>query len=145
MAPDTRPQQTFLQTAPSRPLNDPVDEVPISEIPVVEDPAPPTSAPEESLTSHNLPITGKRYFRGMCVHVVQIGLGTNATFIQNVASPYDEDLDKGIEWILQSVSSRLFPSSLTGVAVEPAAEHAQALRPLVEKSLPSMKNQPKIY
>ena len=83
-------------------------------------------------------ITGKRDFGGKRVHVVQIGLGTNSTFIQNVASPYDEDWDKGIDWILQSASSALSPSGLTGVAVEPAAEHAQAFRPLVEKSLPGV-------
>ena len=101
MGPDTRPQQTYLQTAPSRRLKDPVDEVPVSEIFVVEDPAPLTSAPEQSLTSLSLkkeeltdelvasslsradnpPITGKRDFKGKRVHVVQIGLGTNATSI----------------------------------------------------------------
>ena len=138
MGPDTRPQETYLQTAPSRRLKDPVDEVPVIGVLVIEDPAPPTSAPEQSLTSLSLkkkevthelvasclrragnpPITGKRDFKGKRVHVVQIGLGTNATFIQNVASPYYEGWDKGIEWILQCVSSAVIPSTLTGVAVE---------------------------
>ena len=83
-------------------------------------------------------ITGKRDFGGKRVHVVQIGLGTNSTFIHNVASPYDEDWDKGIDWILQSASSALCPSVLSGVAVEPAAEHVHVLRPFVEKSLPGV-------
>ena len=83
-------------------------------------------------------ITGKRDFGGKRVHVVQIGLGTNATFIQNFASPHDEDWDKGIDWILQSASSVGSITGFTGVAVEPAAEHVHVLRPFVEKSLPGV-------
>jgi len=70
------------------------------------------------------------------VHVIQIGLGTNSTFIQNYAGWYG-DWDKGLDWVLQSVS-KTSPQHLTGVAVEPVAEHAQALRPTVERSLPGV-------
>ena len=78
-------------------------------------------------------IYGTHDFDGRRVHIVQIGLGTNSTFIQNFAS--SRDWDKGLDWILQIVSD-VSPECLTGVAVEPASEHVESLLPWVRQSLP---------
>ena len=72
----------------------------------------------------------------MRVQIVQIGLGTNARFIQNLAKS-SEKVDECIAWLLQSVGNAV-PTILTGVAVEPVLEHVQALRPLVENALPGV-------
>jgi len=42
-----------------------------------------------------------------------------------------------MDWILLNVSETS-PEHLTGIGVEPAAEHAQALQPMVEQSLPGV-------
>lgn len=74
-------------------------------------------------------------FAGRRVNVVQIGLGTNSTFMQNLAGPSDEWND-GISWCLE-VTSEASPERITGVAVEPMLEHSQALRPIAA-SLPGV-------
>ena len=66
----------------------------------------------------------QRRFGNQRVNVVQIGLGTFGTFVQNLA---EEESDRNIEWLLGAVSDR-DPERLTGVAVEPAPEHLQSLR-----------------
>ena len=76
-------------------------------------------------------IIGKHDFGGSRVHVVQIGLGTNCTFIQNFAGS-NKCWDAGIHWVLQSVSTDLSPLVLTGVAVEPVVDHAKVLVPMME-------------
>ena len=81
-------------------------------------------------------IFGVQDFKGRPVHIVQIGLGTNGTFIQNYAN-WDKDGDDGLEWILKCVSV-VSPKRLTGIAVEPVAEHVQALVPMVKQSLPGV-------
>ena len=53
---------------------------------------------------------GTQDFQGRSVHIVQIGLGTNLIFIQNVASP--RDWDEGLDWILHIVKGQNWMSSL---------------------------------
>ena len=76
---------------------------------------------------------GAKDFHGCKIHIVQIGLGTNSTFIQNYVSP--RDWDDGLDWMLQVVGD-VSPSCLAGVAVEPACEHVQALLPRIIELLP---------
>ena len=76
---------------------------------------------------------GAQDFHGCSVHIVQIGLGTNSTFIQNLVS--SRDWDEGLDWILQIVGD-VSPMCLAGVAVEPVGEHVEALLPWVNQSLP---------
>jgi len=65
-------------------------------------------------------------FEGQRINFVQIGLGTNSTFIQNCAGA-DGEWDRGIDWLLDVTSERR-PHAVKGVAVEPVAEHVEALR-----------------
>ena len=81
-------------------------------------------------------IIGKKDFGGCRVHVVQIGLGTNCTFIQNFAGS-KKCWDSGIHWVLQSVSTDLSPQVLTGVAVEPVVEYVTVFEPMM-KFLPNV-------
>ena len=76
---------------------------------------------------------GVQNHKGSRVHVVQIGLGTNSTFIQNFVS--SSDWDEGLHWILQVVGE-IPLEFLAGVGVEPVREHVEALLPLVRESLP---------
>ena len=78
-------------------------------------------------------IHGVQNFNGCSVHVVQIGLGTNSTFIQNYAS--SGDWDEGLDWILQVVGDVPL-ECLAGVGVEPVREHVEALLPRVKELLP---------
>jgi hypothetical protein len=75
-------------------------------------------------------------FAGRRVNVVQIGLGTNSTFVQNIAGPSDQ-YDEGIGWLLETVSE-MSPQHITGVAVEPVPEHVRALRSITEEFLPGV-------
>lgn len=81
-------------------------------------------------------IYGKHNFDNRLVHIVQIGLGTNSTFIQNFANSCD--WDERLEWILQIVKPCRHGDckSIAGVAVEPVSEHVKALMPWVKKLLP---------
>ena len=56
-------------------------------------------------------------FQGQRVHVVQIGLGTNSTVIQNLAGAWHEWCSS-ISWLMDSISERR-RSELRGIAVEP--------------------------
>ena len=69
------------------------------------------------------------------MNVVQIGLGTFGTFIQNLAGERHES-DNMISWLLKSCSERQ-PSRVTGVSVEPVPEHIQGLRAHARR-LPNM-------
>ena len=60
------------------------------------------------------------------VHVVQVGLGTFATFMQNLAGRHDE-WDPLIGWLLESITESR-PECIRAVAVEPVAEHVRRLR-----------------
>lgn len=60
------------------------------------------------------------------INFVQIGLGTNSTFIQNVAGERHE-WDKNVDWLLRA-SSEQRPEEIKGIAVEPVSELVAALR-----------------
>ena len=81
-------------------------------------------------------IHGKDDFDNHIVDIVQIGLGTNSTFIQNFTNP--DDWDERLDWILQIVKPCRHGDckSIAGVAVEPVSEHVEALLPWVKKLLP---------
>lgn len=64
-------------------------------------------------------------FEGGRVNVVQVGLGTNATFIQNIAGSRDE-WDKEIGWMMEVVSVDR-SDIISGVGVEPVKEHLETL------------------
>ena len=57
---------------------------------------------------------------------VQIGPGTNSTFIQNCAGEWHE-WDENIEWLL-SACSKHRQHEVRGIAVEPVSELIPALR-----------------
>lgn len=69
--------------------------------------------------------TADQSFGGKRVNVVQIGLGTFGTFVQNLAG---EECDVSVEWLLKACSEQR-PEWVTGVAVEPVREHLDRLRP----------------
>ena len=70
-------------------------------------------------------------FEGEKINVVQIGLGTNATFIQNCAGERD-DRDVNIDW-LQWACSEHRQNRVRGIAVEPVTELVNALRGPVDR------------
>ena len=79
--------------------------------------------------------TGCCDFRGASAHFVQIGLGTNTTFIQNLAGPWEE-WTKAVDW-LSAAMSETRASQVRGVAVEPVGELVKALQPATQQ-LPSV-------
>ena len=79
--------------------------------------------------------TGCCDFRGASVHFVQIGLGTNTTFIQNLGGPWEE-WTKAVDW-LSTAMSETRASHVRGVAVEPVGELVKALQPATQQ-LPSV-------
>ena len=72
-----------------------------------------------------VPVYGNRDFRGQRLNVLQIGLGTYGTFLQNLA--YPDQAHMSIAWLLKAVSDR--SNSLLGVGVEPVPEHIGTPRP----------------
>ena len=74
-------------------------------------------------------------FCGKRVNVVQIGLGTCCTFVQNLGGEPD-DSDFSIQWLLDACSERR-PERVCGVAVEPMPEHLDRLRTPARR-LPAM-------
>ena len=65
-------------------------------------------------------------FKGKRINFVQIGLGTNSTFIQNCGGQWHE-WDKNIDWLLWACSEHQ-QDKVRGIAVEPVAELVDALR-----------------
>ena len=66
-------------------------------------------------------------FRDERVNFVQIGLGTNSTFIQNLTvNKWSDTWSNSIDWLLSGSSQRCW-RNITGVALEPVAEHVEAL------------------
>lgn len=63
-------------------------------------------------------------FGGARVSFVQIGLGTNCTFVQHLVG---EEADRVIPWLLEAASEH-HPLRIRGVAVEPVAELVEDLR-----------------
>ena len=56
-------------------------------------------------------------FKGKKLHFLQIGLGNNTTFIQNMAGPWDQWSQKA-HWLVQALSEQR-PECVRGVGVEP--------------------------
>ena len=54
---------------------------------------------------------------GRHLHFLQIGLGTNTTFVQNIAGQFS-DWSYNVDWLLQAASERR-GHSVRGVGVEP--------------------------
>ena len=73
-------------------------------------------------------------FAGKRIHVVQVGLGTNSTFIQNLGG-LQRDWCATIDWLMETVSEGS-PARVNGVGVEPVAEHAEAMRSIASRRLP---------
>ena len=65
-------------------------------------------------------------FQGERLNFVQIGLGTNSTFIQNFAGERHE-WDENVDWLMRA-SSEQRPEVLQGIAVEPVSELVAALK-----------------
>mmetsp|Transcript_40609 Transcript_40609/g.130670 ORF Transcript_40609/g.130670 Transcript_40609/m.130670 type:complete len:317 (+) Transcript_40609:122-1072(+) len=70
-------------------------------------------------------------FGGWPVNFVQIGLGTNTTFIQNLAGTWDEWTDT-IDW-LSKATSETRPACFRGVAVEPVEDLVKQHQPQAAK------------
>ena len=68
------------------------------------------------------------------INVVQVGLGTNTTFLQNLAGT-DHEWDRNIAWLLEVVSDSPL-QCITGVAIEPVREHIEVLRTIASRSMP---------
>ncbi len=64
-------------------------------------------------------------FGGKRVNVVQVGLGTNSTFMQNLAGEPHE-WDSNTAWLMETVVEKR-AERITGVGVEPVEEHLRAL------------------
>ena len=79
-------------------------------------------------SSQWVPISGVRNFNGERLQVLQIGLGTFGTFLHNNISP--DDYDPVVNWLLDAASDST--STIRGVGVEPAPEHATKLLPALE-------------
>ena len=77
---------------------------------------------------------GAKDFHAQRINVVQIGLGTNSTFLQNIGGE-DDEWKEDIHWVLKAVSETA-PHLIIGVAIEPVAEHVQALERMVTHYLP---------
>jgi len=75
-------------------------------------------------------------FKGRRVQVVQVGLGTNSTFIQNLSREWD-DWSPNINWLMEALSETR-PRFMSGVGVEPVAEHAHAMQMLAKDDLPQV-------
>ena len=72
-------------------------------------------------------------FHGRRLHVLQIGLGTFATFVQNVAET--DQRYAAIDWLLLAASNK--SPQLRAVGVEPVSEHVDRLVPHLT-SLPNV-------
>ena len=67
-------------------------------------------------------------FKGKKLHFLQIGLGNNTTFIQNMAGPWDQWSQK-VHWLVQALSEQR-PECVRGVGVEPVRHLIHGLRHL---------------
>ena len=79
---------------------------------------------------------GCQSFGGRDVHVVQVGLGTNSTFIQNLRGNI-EDWNSTIAWMLEVLSEDK-PGAIRGVGVEPVLQHVGALQQGLDSALPNV-------
>ena len=75
--------------------------------------------------------TRYRNFRGKRLHFLQIGLGTNTTFMQNFAG-FREEWSSSVHWLSQTVSEKR-KDLLRGVGVEPVSHLIRRHRPLLRR------------
>ena len=59
------------------------------------------------------------------INFVQIGLGTNSTFLHNLAGQ-DSEWDNNVEWLMAAMRQR-DPLLVRGIAVEPVSELVKEL------------------
>mmetsp|Transcript_31857 Transcript_31857/g.75600 ORF Transcript_31857/g.75600 Transcript_31857/m.75600 type:complete len:548 (-) Transcript_31857:60-1703(-) len=80
----------------------------------------------------NLPladlVTGCSDFQGHKLNMLQVGLGTFGTFIQNLTVP--DEVFPGVSWLLNACTDG--SKQLRAIGVEPVPEHADRLRPLLQ-------------
>ena len=67
---------------------------------------------------------------------MQVGLGTNSTFVQNLGG-LEEDWCASMDWLLETVTE-CNPETFTGVGVEPVEEHVKAMRAISCMRLPNV-------
>mmetsp|Transcript_79173 Transcript_79173/g.183710 ORF Transcript_79173/g.183710 Transcript_79173/m.183710 type:complete len:556 (+) Transcript_79173:72-1739(+) len=77
-------------------------------------------------------VTGKNNFDQSRLNMLQIGLGTFGTFVQNLTCP--SEVYPNVSWLLDASSNN--SRSLLAVGVEPVPEHVGRLRPLLLQHLP---------
>jgi hypothetical protein len=65
-------------------------------------------------------------FQGKILNFIQVGLGTNSTFVQNLGGD-KKDWDASI-WSLLKAASEVRPHHVRGLAIEPISELVDALR-----------------
>jgi len=70
-------------------------------------------------------------FGGAKLHALQIGLGTFATFVQNLAGAKN-DFDSMVDRLLRT-TTEMRPEHFRGVAVEPVHEHILSLQPFLSQ------------
>ena len=79
--------------------------------------------PDARLRDHD-PRMKKMDYEGAVIHFVQIGLGTNSTFVQNAVGSRVE-WNHGLQWLEGCMRARK-QGYMTGIAIEPVFELAQA-------------------
>lgn len=67
-------------------------------------------------------------FFGETLNFVQIGLGTNTTFVQNLAGD-QADWSRNVGWLLEACSEWR-PTQIRGIGLEPVAHLVEALQPM---------------
>ena len=80
--------------------------------------------------SSDLDVNGLN-FEGQIINVVHLGLGTNSTFIHNLAGAWHE-WGISIDWFLEATSTRS-PNYIQGVAVGPVTELVSKLANIVQR------------
>jgi len=93
-------------------------------------------APSVMASSPRVGRWGPRSFEGRGVQVVQVGLGTNSTFIQNLQG-VREEWNPGVHWLLEAVSEAR-ARHISGIAVEPVWEHVEALQEGLDTKMPNV-------
>lgn len=81
---------------------------------------------------NRLPVYGKQDFHQKKLNMLQIGLGTFGTFVQNLTCP--EEVYPAVSWLLDATSDK--SDGLLAVGVEPVPEHVSRLVPKL-KQLPN--------
>lgn len=77
--------------------------------------------------------TSLHNFGNQRLHVIQIGLGTNATFLHNIVGEWNE-WNRTIDWLLRASSLDWSQKTqINAIAIEPVAEHANTARKLAEQ------------